>query len=193
METIKLYQFYILGDAMGDAYYSNFIEEFSIKMRKHEDIYYLYAWCTTKEARDLFKVYRDMSIFIVITDEVSEEEFNSFHSKYLDFSLKIEHLQSKFCDLLPVACTVYEMETIYSEYDDQFNSIVSLPDAGIYNMIFLSLSKELQKAILQTGFREFMDAKLIELSGETPMLDVDELSVLLGYYGNTFIADERND
>lgn len=185
-KTIKVYQFYIRDDAMGDAHYAEFVEQYSTKMRHHEDIYYLYGWCTSKETRNSFKAYRDMSIFKLITDEMTEEEFNEFRNRYTDFNLTIQSMFTKFVDDCKLACTVQEMETIYQEYDTMYEKFNELPDADFYNRVFLSLNKESKKALLDSGFRDFMEALIADSNGEPLAMEMDEASVLLTYYGNTF-------
>ena len=186
-KTIKVYQFYIRDDAMGDAHYAEFVEQFSTKMRHHEDIYYLYGWCTSKETRNSFKAYRDMSIFKLITDEMTEEEFNTFRSKYMDFNLTIYSMFTKFVDECKMVCTVQEMETLYQEYDTMYEKFSELPDADFFNRVFLSLDKDSKKALLNSGFRDFIEALIADSNGEPLAMEMDELSVLLNYYGNTFI------
>lgn len=185
-KTIKVYQFYIRDDAMGDAHYAEFVEQFSTKMRHHGDIYYLYGWCTSKETRNSFKAYRDMSIFKLITDEMTEEEFNEFRNRYTDFNLTIQSMFTKFVDDCKLACTVQEMETIYQVYDTMYEKFNELPDADFYNRVFLSLNKESKKALLDSGFRDFMEALIVDSNGEPLAMEMDEASVLLTYYGNTF-------
>lgn len=185
--TIKVYQFYIKDDAMQDSFYGEFVEQFSTRMRQYGVIYYLYGWCTGKEVRNLFKTYRDMSIFKLITDEMTEEEFNTFRSKYMDFNLTIYSMFTKFVDECKMVCTVQEMETIYQEYDTMYEKFSELPDADFFNRVFLSLDKDSKKALLNSGFRDFIEALIADSNGEPLAMEMDELSVLLNYYGNTFI------
>ena len=184
--TIKVYQFYIQDDSMGDAYYSDFVQQFGTKVRDGEDIYYLYAWCTEKTVRNSFKMYRNMDIFRMLVDEMTEEEFNKFRQTYSDFAMCKRDLFAKFVDKFTLVCTNFEMETIYSEYDGLYDNFTQSADDKFFNLVFLSLKKEFRNALLDSGFRDFMEAKIMDCRGEPLAMEMDELSILLNFYGNTF-------
>lgn len=183
---IKVYQFYIHDDAINNEYYSDFIRTFGTKVRDGEDIYHLYAWCTEKSTKKLFKLYRNMDIFEMITDEMTEDEFNTFRKKYVDFSVGIRDLFAKFVNKFTLACTNFEMETIYGEYDGLYNKFAEMADDRFFSLIFDSVKKEFRHALLNSGFPDFIEAKIMDCRGEPLAMEMDELSVLLNYYGNTF-------
>ena len=192
MKTIRVYQFYINSEYMGDAYYSDFLKEFSRRQIIHGDEYYLYGWCTTKSLRNLFKKSRSMDIFKSIVDEMNESEFSVFHSKFLDCSISKHDLLTKFRDRFPLAVTNFEMETVYSEYDTMYDDYIQgIRDISIYDIIYSIMNKELRKSLVLSGFREFMDILICDMHGEPLTVELDELNVILEYYGNTFIPDER--
>lgn len=196
-EKMKVYLFYLISDGLLDIREYPGISYDTLKQIGSKTCF-LYAFTCNKEERKLFISERDMNLFYEKKIKMTEEEYQTFLGKNLDYILQFRCLQTKICSNnryrvhgSMVLATVKEYfnivaneEKLMSKYlDDVITESLSHLKSNCF-------SKPYEKVLMRLKFDDISYYRYPYEELPFSPIAIDYLALFIRTYKNTFKGSE---